>query len=77
MLSDRDFRDLLEYLNRRAGFRKVRKGAKKRIRRHMIELGCSTIEQYQVEISRPQERAACEQCLMVTISRLFRDRQPC
>jgi len=75
MLSDRDFSDLLKYLNRPwAGFRKVRKGVKKRIRRHMGELGCSTIEQYLLEISRPQERAGCEQCLMVTISRLFRDR---
>ena len=76
MLSDRDFSDLLKYLNRPwSGFRKVRKGVKKRIRRHMVELGCSTIEQYRAEISRPQERAVCEHCLMVTISRLFRDRQ--
>jgi chemotaxis protein methyltransferase CheR len=76
MLSDRDFFNLLEYLNRPwAGFRKVRKGVKKRIRRHMLELGCSTIEQYLVEISRPKARAACEQCLRVTISRFFRDKQ--
>ena len=45
MLNDRDFFNLLEYWNRPwAGFRKVRKGMKKRIRRHMVELGCSTIE---------------------------------
>jgi chemotaxis methyl-accepting protein methylase len=74
MLSDRDFDHLLKHLNRPwAGFRKVRKGVKKRIRRHMAELGCATIEQYLVEISRPQERTACEQCLRVTISRFFRD----
>jgi chemotaxis protein methyltransferase CheR len=45
MINDRDFFNLLEHLNRPwAGFRKVRKGVKKRIRRHMVELGCSTIE---------------------------------
>jgi chemotaxis protein methyltransferase CheR len=76
MLSDPDFHELLEHLNRPwAGFRRVRKGVKKRIRRHMVELGCSTIEQYLVAISHPQIRAACEQCLRVTISRFFRDRQ--
>jgi chemotaxis protein methyltransferase CheR len=77
MLSDTEFRQLLEHLDRPwAGFRKVRKGVKKRIRRHMAELGCSTIEQYlRVLPRRPGARAACEQCLRVTISRFFRDRQ--
>ena len=75
MLSDHDFLYLLEHLNRPwAGYRKVRKGVKKRIRRHMAALECSTIEQYLAAISRPQDRADCEQCLMVTISRFFRDR---
>jgi chemotaxis methyl-accepting protein methylase len=75
MLSDHEFSILLEQLNRPwAGFRKVRRGVKKRIRRHMAELGCSTIEQYLVAISRPHARAVCEQCLRVTISRFFRDR---
>jgi chemotaxis methyl-accepting protein methylase len=76
MLSDHDFYILLEHLNRPwAGFRRVRKGVKKRIRRHMAELGCSTIEQYLAQISRPEAKTACEQCLSVTISRFFRDRQ--
>lgn len=77
MLSDTEFRLLLEHLDRPwAGYRKVRKGVKKRVRRHMADLGCSTIEQYlRVLTRRPGARAACEQCLRVTISRFFRDRQ--
>ena len=77
MLSDTEFRNLLEHLNRPwAGFRKVRKGVKKRIRRHMQEMGCSTIEQYIVQLAQqPGAKAGCEQCLRVTISRFFRDRQ--
>lgn len=77
MLSDRDFFNLLEYLNRPwAGFRKVRKGVKKRVRRHMAELECSTVEQYVMRLSKqPHARAGCEACLRVTISRFFRDRQ--
>lgn len=77
MLSDTEFRKLLEYLNRPwSGYRKVRKGVKKRVRRHMEHLGCSTVEQYLLTLSRqPGAKAACEQCLRVTISRFFRDRQ--
>lgn len=76
MLSDNDFRNLLEYLNRPwAGYRKVRKGVKQRLRRHMQDLGCSTAEQYLVQLARqPGAKAVCEQCLLVTISRFFRDR---
>jgi len=77
MLSDNEFRYLLNYLNRPwAGFRKVRKSVKKRIRRHMQALGCATVEQYLIELERqPESMAATHQCLRVTISRFFRDRQ--
>ncbi len=76
MLSDTEFRGLLEHRNRPwAGYRKVRKGVIKRLRRHMQELGCSTVEQYLAQLARlPQAKAAHEQCLRVTISRFFRDR---
>ena len=76
MLSDTEFRSLLEHLNRPwAGYRKVRKGVKQRVRRHMQNLACSTVEQYLVQLARqPAEMAACEECLRVTISRFFRDR---
>ncbi len=77
MLSDTEFRKLLEHLNRPwSGYRKVRKGVKKRLRRHMEGLGCSTLEQYLVRLARQTDASrACEQCLRVTISRFFRDRQ--
>ena len=76
MLSDIEFRNLLESLNRPwAGYRKVRKGVKKRLRRHMQDLGCSTVEQYLVQLARqPGAKAAHERCLRVIISRFFRDR---
>jgi chemotaxis methyl-accepting protein methylase len=77
MLSDNEFRNLLSYFNRPwAGFRKVRKGVKKRIRRHMQTLGCTTVAQYLIELEgQPESMAAANQCLRVTISRFFRDRQ--
>jgi chemotaxis methyl-accepting protein methylase len=77
MLSDNEFRTLLDHLNRPwAGYRKVRKGVKKRLRRHMQALGCATVDGYIARLARDQNaRAACEACLRVTISRFFRDRQ--
>lgn len=76
MLGDTEFRGLLKRLNRPwDGYRKVRKGVIKRLRRHMQELGCSTVDQYVVQLARqPGAKAAHEQCLRVTISRFFRDR---
>lgn len=77
MLSDNEFRILLDQLDRPwAGYRKVRKGVKKRLRRHMLELGCVSLGPYLDRLIRdPKARAACENCLRVTISRFFRDRQ--
>jgi len=77
MLSDEDFRILLLHLDRPwAGFRKVRRGVKRRIRFHMQALGCSSATAYlQVIKRRPEIRAECERRLLVTISRFFRDRQ--
>ena len=75
MLNDDDFSHILRYFDRPwAGYRKVRKGVKKRIRRHMTELGCNTVETYlQILSSHPEARMHCEQRLLVTISRFFRD----
>jgi len=77
MFTDEQFRILLAYLDRPwDGFRKVRRGVKKRVRRHMEELGCTTMDSYIREMERrPEVRAECERRLMVTISRFFRDRQ--
>ena len=76
MLSDDEFRVFLHELDRPwTGFRKVRKGVKKRLRRHMQALDCSTIEQYIDHLHRhPAAMAACQEQLRVTISRFFRDR---
>ncbi len=76
MLCDSEFRQLLDYFDRPwSGYRKVRKGVKKRIRRHMKGLGISTVRQYILILERqPEERTIFEGCLRVTISRFFRDR---
>ena len=77
MLEDDAFRRLLDHLNRPwAGFRKVRKGVKKRIRRHMHELDCDSIDAYLHDLdASPEALAACNRHLRVTISRFFRDRR--
>jgi chemotaxis protein methyltransferase CheR len=77
LLSDNEFRQLLDAFNRPwRGYRKVRKGVKKRVRRHMSALGCRTIEEYlQLLYEKPEERAQLEGCLLVTISRFYRDQR--
>ncbi len=76
MLSDDEFRIVLEHHNRPwSGYRKVRKGVKKRLRRHMTRLGCTSVEAYLEALkTRPDHAAECELRLLVTISRFFRDR---
>ncbi|RJQ83203.1 MAG: hypothetical protein C4519_07145 [Desulfobacteraceae bacterium] len=76
MLSDDDFRLLLDHLDRPwSGFRKIRKGVKKRVRRHMTALGCTGVQDYLHRIDQDFEaRAECERRLAVIISRFFRDR---
>ncbi len=76
MLSDDDFRQILEKFDRPwQGYRKVRKGIKKRIRRHMAALAAGTVHDYlRLLEQEPREREICKECLLVTISRFFRDR---
>lgn len=76
MVSDHEFRMLLDYFRRPwAGYRKVRKGVKKRVTRHMRRLGCSDFSSYvRVLESQPEELQVCLACLQVTISRFYRDR---
>ena len=76
-MDDAQFRKLLEYLGYSwAGYRRVRKGVKKRIRRHMLQLGCRDIAAY---LKLLENQAACRQeCelrMSVSISRFFRDRK--
>lgn len=76
-MDDAAFRQLLDYLNLSwEGYRKVRKGVKKRIRRHMRTLGCGTLPAYFRILDRePALRQDCDRLMTVSISRFFRDRE--
>ncbi|GBC61002.1 chemotaxis protein CheR [Desulfonema ishimotonii] len=75
-MDDRQFQKLLDQLDLSwKGYRKVRKGVKKRIARHMQAVGCRTPEAYLRELA--DNPAALKQCgllMTVSISRFFRDR---
>ncbi|MBL7177499.1 MAG: protein-glutamate O-methyltransferase CheR [Desulfobacteraceae bacterium] len=77
LMDDQQFRQLLQHLGFSwEGYRKVRKGVKKRIRRHMHDLGCQNLTEYLLEIDRNDEtRHQCERLMTVSISRFFRDRK--
>jgi len=74
-VDDRQFAQLLDFLGYSwRGYRKVRKGAKKRVARHMAELGCRSISAYLEVLGADSEvQAECERRMSVTISRFFRD----
>jgi chemotaxis protein methyltransferase CheR len=76
-MDDDQFRQLLDWHNFSwAGYRKVRKGVKKRISRHMQELKCPDIKTYLNVLNQSAElRQECVKRLTVSISRFFRDRQ--
>ena len=77
MLADDSFRKLLGFFDLSwSGYRKVRKGVKKRLHRHMQQLGFRHIDDYLSLLQQdPRSRSACEQLLTVPISRFFRDRR--
>ena len=57
------------------GYRRVRKGAKKRISRHMQYCGCHTVNAYLRKLDQKRSlKGECERLLTVSISRFFRDR---
>lgn len=76
-MDDQQFSQLLNKLNLSwTGYRKVRKGVKKRIARHMHLLECKTMAAYFTELDRSDEtRQECHCLMSVSISRFFRDRQ--
>lgn len=76
-MDDDQFRYLLNHLGYSwKGYRKVRHGVKKRIRRHMQRLGCRDILTYLNLIDNQQEiREECERLMTISISRFFRDRR--
>jgi chemotaxis protein methyltransferase CheR len=75
-MNDQQFRQLLNrYEFSWAGYRKVRKGVKKRIYRYMKSIECYTMADFLIEIDRNNEvRDHCERLMTVSISRFFRDR---
>jgi chemotaxis methyl-accepting protein methylase len=76
-MDDDQFRILLDYLHYSwSGYRKVRKGVKKRILRHMQQLGCRSVTEYlNILDHEPGKRYECELLMSVSISRFFRDRR--
>jgi chemotaxis protein methyltransferase CheR len=76
-MDDDQFRQLLDWFDFSwSGYRKVRKGVKKRISRHMQELKCSNINAYLNLLNQNAElRQECEKRMTVSISRFLRDRQ--
>lgn len=74
-MDDRQFSRLLNFLNYSwKGYRKVRKGVKKRVSRHMAELGCRDMDAYLERLAEdPGIRAECKRRMTVSISRFFRD----
>ncbi|MBW2441747.1 MAG: hypothetical protein JRH12_14820 [Deltaproteobacteria bacterium] len=75
-MDDDQFRILLAYLNYSwSGYRNVRKGVKKRIQRHMLQLDCRSVTDYlKILEHAPDKRRDCELLMSVSISRFFRDR---
>ncbi len=76
-MNDQQFRQLLNrYEFSWAGYRKVRKGVKKRIHRYMESLKLSNMEAFLAELDKNDEiRYQCELLMTVSISRFFRDRE--
>ncbi len=66
MLDDREFRKLIDHLGLSwKGYRRVRKGVKKRVRRHMRLLGCQDISSYLFRMGEEREvRLECERLLI-------------
>ena len=76
-MDDEQFRILLEYLQYSwSGYRRVRKGVKKRITRHMNQLHCRNMTDYIKLLDlKSAIRYECELQMTVSISRFFRDRR--
>lgn len=74
-MDDNQFRELLDRFDLSwEGYRRVRKGVKKRIRRHMQVLECSRLIDYlQLIDEDPDTRIVCRRLMTVSISRFFRD----
>ncbi|MBW2170612.1 MAG: hypothetical protein JRF69_01300 [Deltaproteobacteria bacterium] len=76
-MDDQQFRQLLSRFGFSwDGYRKVRRGVKKRVTRHMQQANCRTMQAYFSLLNQNKEARKHFNCLMtVSISRFFRDRQ--
>lgn len=74
-MDDRQFSQLLDRFGLSwRGYRKVRKGVKKRIRRHIQQLGCRSMNEYLLIMDgNPALEIHVKRLLDVSISRFFRD----
>ncbi len=75
-MDDQQFRQLLNQFGLSwDGYRKVRRGVKKRIGRHMQAIGCRTMQEYILALDQHKDaKQLCERLMTVSISRFFRDR---
>jgi chemotaxis methyl-accepting protein methylase len=75
-MEDTQFQQLLDRFGFSwAGYRRVRKGVKKRLSRHMQEMHCGSIENYIEAITKDRAvRLQFGRLMTVSISRFFRDR---
>jgi chemotaxis methyl-accepting protein methylase len=76
MMDDQQFRRLLDFLGLSwDGYRKVRKGVKKRISRQMLQIGFRGVDELLLAMETEWElRKQVENLMTVSISRFFRDR---
>jgi chemotaxis methyl-accepting protein methylase len=76
-MDDQRFRRVLDFLGLSwKGYRRVRKGVKKRLARYMQDQGFRGMESLLASLEKdPERRAAVEKLLSVSISRFFRDRK--
>jgi chemotaxis protein methyltransferase CheR len=76
-MDDAQFRRFLDHLGLSwQGYRKVRKGVKRRIDRHMHALGCHNLSEYLNKLEKDRALGrACERLMGVSVSRFFRDRR--
>ena len=76
-MDDSQFRRVLDYFSLSwKGYRRVRKGVKKRLARYMQDLALREMEAFLSALDKdPGQRAEVERLLSVSISRFFRDRE--
>jgi chemotaxis protein methyltransferase CheR len=76
-MDDKHFQQILDRFGLSwKGYRKVRRGVKKRITKHMAELECRSVTEYLARLEDdPDLESASRLLLCVSISRFFRDRQ--